>query len=197
MSEQDTREKLEADVHQYANPGDYKNTLGSYWEKKILSFLDRQAAITEREVKERVDFSLIVQTADALFPDYQEQIDELTAEVEAQRKRANDAERGVLSEEWYVCRDRYEDDIAELTAERDELRETINGIEHGQEMLDLRSHIHERDKQIAELTAERDELQAAIDAMGNGQFYAMYRKACEERDHFKDLAITKQTKGCV
>ena len=80
MSEQDTREKLEADVRQYANPGDYKNTLGSYWEKKILSFLDRQASITEREVKERVDFSLITQTANALFPDYQEQIAELTAE---------------------------------------------------------------------------------------------------------------------
>ena len=47
--EQDTREKLEGDVRQYANPGDYKNTLGSYWEKKILSFLDRQAAITTAE----------------------------------------------------------------------------------------------------------------------------------------------------
>lgn len=49
MSDQDTRERLEADVHQYANPGGYKNTLGASWEKKMLSFLDRQAAITRRE----------------------------------------------------------------------------------------------------------------------------------------------------
>ena len=45
----DTREQLEADVHQYANPGGYKNTLGASWEKKMLSFLDRQAAIDRKE----------------------------------------------------------------------------------------------------------------------------------------------------
>lgn len=49
MSERDTREQLEADVHQYANPGGYKNTLGASWEKKMLSFLDRQAAIDRKE----------------------------------------------------------------------------------------------------------------------------------------------------
>ena len=47
--EGDTREQLEADVHQYANPGGYKNTLGASWEKKMLSFLDRQAAIDRKE----------------------------------------------------------------------------------------------------------------------------------------------------
>ena len=49
MSEQDTREQLEADLHQYANPGGYENTLGASWEKKMLSFLDRQAAIDRKE----------------------------------------------------------------------------------------------------------------------------------------------------
>ena len=48
----DTREQLESDVHQYANPSGYKNTLGASWEKKMLSFLDRQAAITRRETRQ-------------------------------------------------------------------------------------------------------------------------------------------------
>lgn len=130
---QDTREQLEADLNNLC-----LDCLGLGWnaandlKKAIRRLLDRQAAITEREVKERVDFSLIAQTADALFPDYQERIAELTAEVKEQRQRANDAERGVLADEWYVARDRYEDDIAELTAERDELQAAIDAMNNGQ-----------------------------------------------------------------
>ena len=65
MSEQDTREQLEADVHQYANPSGYKNTLGASWEKKMLSFLDRQAAITKRECYESEAWRLGI-TRDAI-----------------------------------------------------------------------------------------------------------------------------------
>lgn len=112
----DTREKLEADVHQYANPSSCKNTLGSCWEKKMLSFLDRQAAITEREIKERVDFSLITQTANALFPDYQERIAELTAERD-QLSRDLDAEHALVVQ--------FEHDNEELKAERDKLQKVV------------------------------------------------------------------------
>ena len=51
MSEQDTREKLEADVHQFANPSGRVDNIGAHWEKRMLGFLDRQAAITEQEVE--------------------------------------------------------------------------------------------------------------------------------------------------
>ena len=49
MTDQDTREKLEDDVHEYANPSNGVGTLGAYWERQMLEFLDRQAAITRRE----------------------------------------------------------------------------------------------------------------------------------------------------
>ena len=54
----DSREHLEADVREYANPTDAKGTLGASWERKMLGFLDRQAAITERECADtRVNFA--------------------------------------------------------------------------------------------------------------------------------------------
>ena len=191
----DSREKLEADVYRAAEEME-EFTHGEKFinTNKILRWLDRQASITEREVKERVNFSLITQTANALFPDYQarvaelqERVDSLTAEVEAQRKRANDAERGVLSEEWYVCRDRYEDDIAELTDERDELHEKLkrNAKDY------LRTLIH--------LTAERDELKervARFDSIssldGIANLLIQFEDLTAERDKLREQLADKQ-----
>lgn len=191
----DSREKLEADVYKAAEEME-EFTHGEKFinTNKILRWLDRQASITEREVKERVNFSLITQTANALFPDYQarvaelqERVDSLTAEVEAQRKRANDAERGVLSEEWYVCRDRYEDDIAELTDERDELHEKLkrNAKDY------LRTLIH--------LTAERDELKervARFDSIssldGIANLLIQFEDLTAERDKLREQLADKQ-----
>lgn len=108
----------------------------------------------------------------------QHRVDSLTAEVEAQRKRANDAERGVLSEEWYVCRDRYEDDIAELKAENKRLRDSEACVGCDDVLRTIAELTAERDKletkhqndydawklQMDKLVAERDELQAELDA---------------------------------
>ena len=47
----DSRDKLEADIRKYANPEGNTGTLGACWERKMLEFIDRQAAITEQEVE--------------------------------------------------------------------------------------------------------------------------------------------------
>ena len=177
MSEQDTREKLEVDVERMVK----EHSL--YWLRTyIIEWLDRQAVITEREASERHKkfCAWCEQVTDG-------RIAELTAEVEKQRQRANDAERGVLSDEWYVARDRYEDDVAELTAERDKLRKRNEQLGYANTLASKSEarkieYIDQLVEYIDKLEAECDELQAAIDAMGNGQFYAMYRRAREERD---------------
>ena len=112
----DTREKLEADVRQYANPGDYKNTLGASWEKKMLSFLDRQAAITEREQTDKwqhLAFGNELLEADKMA--LQDSVDELTAE--------RDTLQGAL--------DIAVQNESKLEAERDELREALDACGTG------------------------------------------------------------------
>ena len=76
----DSREKLEADIYEYCDYHSDELETAKAW-------LDRQAAITERECKERVNFSMITQTANAMFPDYQKRIAELQAENEAMKAR--------------------------------------------------------------------------------------------------------------
>lgn len=157
----DTREQLEADIANCCYPSSI--VMQTNYDE-VCSWLNRQAVITEREASEWHNkfCAWCEQVTDG-------RIAELTAEVEKQRQRANDAERGVLSDKWYVARDRYKDDVAELTAEREQYRDNMLA----------------QTRIVAELTAERDNLQAAIDAMENGQFYAMYRRACQERDALK------------
>ena len=167
---EDSREKLEADVYKAAEELDnlyngerFINT------RKIIGWLDRQAAITaeetsgaweeyrdatQREIAEltaerdelkeqlRIEHDQLkgrLENQAAYIAGVEDSlcrcesqlvrdakiIDELTAEVEKQRQRANDAERGALSNEWYVARDRYEDDVAALTAERDYWRDEV------------------------------------------------------------------------
>lgn len=79
---QDSREKLEADICAKLNDMARFGWRVDGIFRQAQGWLDRQAAITAREVKERVDFSLITQTANAMFPDYQEQVAELQAEVD-------------------------------------------------------------------------------------------------------------------
>ncbi len=135
MESGDTREKLEADVR-----GWYSHTVSTLvWppdknkstdvlmvpEDTVLSWLNRQEAITSSEwcwSNDALEEELTRKEAE---------VAELKAEVKKQRQRANEAERGVLSDEWYVARDRYEDDVAALTAERDELREALDACGTG------------------------------------------------------------------
>ena len=111
-SEIDSREKLEADIDDYLE-SEYGIIPGVV--AMIPEWLDRQAAITERECKERVDFSLITQTANALFPDYQERIAELERKLEA----ATDANTDYRDEWHRVCAERM-DLRRELTASKNE-----------------------------------------------------------------------------
>lgn len=107
----------------------------------------------------------------------QHRVDSLTAEVEAQRKRANDAERGVLSEEWYVCRDRYEDDITELKAENKRLRDSEACVGCDDVLRTIDELTAERDKLQAELKQERLEWESERD----------YADQCEKR--LKELTV--------
>lgn len=121
---------------------------------------------------------------------WQAERDELKAEVEAQRKRANDAERGVLSEEWYVCRDRYEDDIAELTAERDELQrqlldniDTDMAIENTQLHCEVNDLLEERDSLREKNSNQRrqlSELQDAIHERNEGVLKRQWQRRIDE-----------------
>lgn len=227
----DTREKLEADVlAHYKTPEEKLKT--------VREWLDRQAAITEREcmeqattryigwdcaecaeglgkeldarcdpLKERIaeltaerdHFRKHVNHLMALIADIarkqpytfdpeapymtldtigdyldelQDRVDSLTAEVEAQRKRANDAERGVLNGGWYVCRDKYEDDIAELTVERDQLSRDLTA-EHA--LVVQFEHDNE------ELIAERDRLQMIVQIQADS-FQKLERELKEALD---------------
>lgn len=166
--EADSREQLEWDAKMLV---DNLRFYGFHYaddpKQEIIELLDRQATITEREIRTIRCFAC--NWADERA-ELTAECDELKAEVEAQRKRANDAERGVLSEEWYVCRDRYEDDIAELTAERDKLKRRLEnqaayiaGVEAN--LCRYESQLVRDVKDIDKLTAELDELKAAIAAI--------------------------------
>lgn len=148
----DTREKLEADLEKLRKQwkeydGNFMRIYSYVAYSQIVELLDRQAAITERELCKKCEWPLL-----AAMPDREayDRIAELTAEVEKQRQRANDAERGVLSDEWYVARDRYEDDVAALTAERDKWRARAEQVQES--YLDAKDS---RDKLTAELETYR------------------------------------------
>ena len=122
----DTRELLEADINYYLTGKIPKwATNIPMLNSTVLYWLDRQAAITERQCMERATSERVGWDCAECAEGLGKRIAELTADVESQRKRANDAERGVLSEAWYVSRDRYEDDIAELRHANSLLQSTI------------------------------------------------------------------------
>lgn len=141
--------------------------------RRIIELLDRQEAITAREVKERVDFSLITQTANAMFPDYQERIaelqakvDGLTAERDEWRKRALQAEskganqrlnslRNTLRRDWHtetVWQDAQS--VYRLRVDPDVLHPIPNFTRNEV----YRSSMLERDEIIGDLTEENERL---------------------------------------
>lgn len=169
---EDSREQLEADVRGAVHGAyAYEDYIP---EDMIFDWLDRQALITAdeanrtycvgceacraaqkrglAELQDQVDnLTAELRECDEQRIEYRDQRDYLEAEVEVQRKRANDAERGVLSSEWYVCRDRYEDDVFELqqqvdslTAERDGLKARVklqqSQIDAGDLAFDILTH---------------------------------------------------------
>lgn len=173
----DSRERLRADVYEGFSAVDLPEQMRDVLRSRVHTWLDRQAAITssewcyshdaleeelERVRAERDELSntvdKLIRRVDGLFclNDLSDKrIKELEAEVEAQRKRANDAERGVLSDEWYVCRDRYDDDIAELKADVKKWADAAN---------EQRLVAMEQADKVQELTAERDRLKRRVES---------------------------------
>lgn len=205
--EVDSREQLEADVRRYANPSGGTGTLGACWEQKMLEFLDRQDAITRREFDGECEF------CQSEVARLQGKVDELTAEVEAQRKSANDAERGVLSEEWYICRDRYDDDVFELQQQVDSLTadaqqwadaanaQRLVAIEQADKVRDLTADLDKANEacdkllnKLIDMTAERDywhdEVQHCMDS-------AYPKSHAPERGYDQNVMAYPDRKGCT
>ena len=201
MSEQDTREKLEAELRDELRlvfGGNGGQRYASY--KFVQSLLDRQDAITQREfAKAQEESTLEVMRADAKL---RKEITELIADLETYRKYAEQGEcEKPQSEENGDTREQLEADILAHYKTPEEKLLTVRKWLDRQAAITERRMAKDYEEQAEQLVndmnaarAERDELQEAIDAMGNGQLYAMYRKACEERDHFKDL-VRKQSES--
>lgn len=128
ISINDNRKKFEADVRRYVNPSGGKGTIGACWEKQIIEFLDRQAAISNLEYEH----------AHALKCENVElckQVDELTNAVnELQKKQpyCYDPDNPI---DTLNTIGRYVD---ELTVERDKLQKKVEGLTSGlHKLLDL------------------------------------------------------------
>lgn len=146
--ETDSREKLEEDVrnilksaYMYAWMHGYENRRGSSFEKLHVEFynlLDRQAAITEREVQKRHE--LFCETCERVND---EQLAELTAKLENEKKHREYAYKeankfievnGKLVKNVNALTAR----VDELTAEREEYRELFSqAITHAHEIVNL------------------------------------------------------------
>lgn len=117
VPESDTREKLEADVHIRCDGG---------MRRKVLEWLDRQAAIVEREWTESND--RLIDTMRTTSEQYREKIAELTEQLEAAHAK-NRALKAHISKMqhgrhgWHVKGVELEKENAELQAAYDELAE--------------------------------------------------------------------------
>lgn len=141
----DSREKLEEDVRQYANPSGGTNNLGAYWEKKMLEFLDRQAAITRK-----TEQSSWIQQANGLIYEANAERDRALEELakrdkgierlKRQRDEAREELRKINSEVMLVAaeRDALARDLAESDKLREELREKLStALGHAHDILAL------------------------------------------------------------
>ena len=136
----DSREQLEADVRQYANPSGGTNTLGAYWERTMLEFLDRQAKITRK-----TEQAAWIQQANGLIHEANVRAEELQAKVDELSEL-----NGYAWQEGFEkgCESR-DDAIADWRAETDELREELA----------------KRDKGIERLKRQRDTARMKIDEL--------------------------------
>lgn len=161
MSEQDTREKLEADIRAWHRDTPFATKPSV---QTLLGWLDRQAAITRNIERGMHDFILdnLQQECDKLT----DECDKLTAAVEKWADAAN-AQRLVAMEQA--------DKVCELTAERDQLSRDLTA-EHAL---------------VSQFEYDNEQLREAIDAMENAQFYAMYKAKCDECEQLKKVVRTQ------
>ena len=115
MSEQDTREKLEADIHKWTT-----RSWVTVSHEKVIDWLNRQAAITRNIERRMHDYILdnLERENDKLIAERNELKEQLRIEREA---------AGICNGCHYV-----DGVIAELTAERDELQAAIDAMGNGQ-----------------------------------------------------------------
>lgn len=150
----DTREKLEVDVRQYANPSGGTGTLGACWEKKMLEFLDRQDEITRDETIRTYNIAAreARKVQEKRIAELQARVDELQADNDELRKRFSEIAElnGYAWQEGFEkgCESR-DDAIADWRAENDRLHDELA----------------KRDKGIVRLKRQRDTARAKIDEL--------------------------------
>lgn len=130
----DTRELLEADVR-----SEYYGGI-AHEAEEIIGWLDRQAAITERELCTKCDWPSIATSPDfgmmARISEQDRRIVELTEERDELLEKLDDAEHTIGG---------MEDLNAELTAQLDELQAAVDAMGYGQFWAIHREACKERD----------------------------------------------------
>lgn len=163
----DTREKLEADVRQWLQ----SRLIGNEVFETVISWLARQAAITEREWKEQcaADECCGFQELVDINTQVQAKVDELTEERDRLRGQLDDFDGdcycGATVTEWYEHSKRLKAKADELTNERDELLRKSNEFE--QTIAELNGAVCERDVRIGAYEHRNTELNDALKAICN------------------------------
>ena len=135
----DTREKLEADVREFSNVY-YVNNFHVY--DKVIELLDRQAAMTEREMVDRYTnelrkFKDMNNDAGEEIAELQSQLDEIAELVGWHGEvDGNSGESLLVPMVGAMCEG--SEVAAKLKAERDELREKLGiALDHAHDLLSL------------------------------------------------------------
>lgn len=162
VNKQDTRQKLEADVHRYANPNGDTGTLGDCWEQKMLEFLDRQEMITERKIVKQweEEASKLV----CLVNELKAKLCNIEEHADNQRARLSELELlyiGVKAQ-----RDAMQEKIDKLIIERDKWKAKAEGQESlaGRASADYLHKLDEYDELEQECNKLREELKDVYNA---------------------------------
>lgn len=150
----DTREKLEADVQKYLDLPANCRGWGDY--KVVCEWLDRQAAITQRECMERATSERVgwncAECAEGFGKELDRRCDPLKARIADLQSQLDEVSRA------YKERGRR---IAELVKELDQWEKLTANIDLPEYPI-TRFEPKDKDRLIAELTAERDHLQGVV-----------------------------------
>ena len=148
MIENDSREKLEADV---------RSSLG-FTTKDVIEWLDRQAAITERELENNfLDRANDVITRRELVQrELQRKVDELKAESDDNSRGWTRAINGWAKASAEVDR---------LIAENTKIKKTIGEIGHNRDCERLQRENNNLAHDLGDCMAERDQLREIIGKM--------------------------------
>lgn len=186
----DTREQLEADVHraifQWGWDSEWSRNEHRINECVVRSWLNRQAAITERECREQpcnnisCSIALGNQNLIAENRELHKHVDNLTAERDKLQCERNAA----ISRASYI-ESAAAEELAKLLGENETI-EVYDDKIHGKRRL-VTGTQRKLEKQIAELTAERDDLRSRL-KMQADSFLKLERECAELRRMLADAA---------